>query len=153
MRTAVKIDIKNRQASFNYELLDRYNAGIVLLGTEIKSIREGKAGLADAYCTFIGEELWVQHMHIAAYRLGTAYNHEAQRSRKLLLTKRELRKLSRATKESGLTIIPTRLYIDEKGFAKLEIALARGKKNYDKRESIKEREDRRQIDRALKGSH
>lgn len=150
MRPIAKIEIKNKRASFNYELLDRYTAGIVLYGTEIKSIREGKAGLVDAYCTFTKGELWIINMHISAYRLGTFYNHEVQRTRKLLLSKRELRKLERATKETGLTIVPTKLYINEKGLAKLEIALARGKKVHDKRESLKEKEDRRQIDRIMK---
>jgi SsrA-binding protein len=145
-----KIDIKNRRVSFDYELLDRYTAGIVLCGTEIKSIREGHAGLTDAFCTFADGELWVRNMHISEYRLGTCYNHDAQRVRKLLLTRRELRKLQRAVKESGLTIVPTSLYINEKGLAKLNIALARGKKNYDKRDTLREKADRREMDRVRK---
>lgn len=145
-----KIDIKNRRASFDYELLDRYTAGIVLCGTEIKSIREGHAGLTDAFCTFADGELWVRNMRISEYRLGTCYNHDAQRVRKLLLTRRELRKLQRAVKESGLTIVPTSLYINEKGLAKLNIALARGKKNYDKRDTLREKADRREMDRVRK---
>ena len=145
-----KIDIINRRASFDYELLDRYTAGIVLCGTEIKSIREGHAGLTDAFCTFADGELWVRNMHISEYRLGTCYNHDAQRVRKLLLTRRELRKLQRAVKESGLTIVPTSLYINEKGLAKLNIALARGKKNYDKRDTLREKADRREMDRVRK---
>jgi len=144
------INIKNRRAAFDYELLERYSAGIQLFGTEIKSIREGKAGLNDTYCTFIKDELWVLNMHIAAYFFGTYNNHEVRRERKLLLTHRELRKLARAQKETGLTIIPTRLYINEKGIAKLDIALARGKKNYDKRHSIREKDDRRTMERAMR---
>lgn len=148
MYSKVKINIKNKRASFDYELIERFSAGLVLYGTEIKSIREGKASLVDTYCSFFNGELWVRNMHIAIYRLGTFYNHEALRERKLLMTKRELRKLERATKESGLTIVPTRLFINEKGIAKIEIALARGKKNYDKRDSLREKDDRREMDRA-----
>ncbi len=145
-----KVNIKNRRATFDYELLDHYTAGIVLCGTEIKSIREGKAGLVDTFCTFANGELWVRNMHISEYRLGTCYNHDASRERKLLLTRRELRKLQRAVKESGLTIVPTSLFINEKGLAKLNIALARGKKSYDKRDSLREKDDRREMDRARK---
>lgn len=148
--TTHKIEISNRKASYLYHLTDKYTAGLVLAGTEIKSIREGKAGLNDSYCTFINNELWVMNMHIAQYRLGTYYNHAATRSRKLLLQRRELRKLQRQTKETGLTIIPTMLFINEKGYAKLEIYLARGKKLYDKRESIKDRDNQREFDRGLK---
>ena len=126
-----KIAIKNKKASFEYELSDTFNAGIVLYGTEIKSIREGKAGLVDSYCSFDRGELWIRNMHIAAYRFGSFYNHDAKRERKLLLTKRELRKLDRATKETGYTIIPTLLYVDENGLSILEIALARGQKSVD----------------------
>ena len=113
-------------------------------GTVIKSIRDGKASLTDTYCTFINEELWVKNMHIATYFFGTYNNHEVRRDRKLLLTKREMRKLNRATKETGFTIVPTKLFINEKGLAKLEIALARGKKNYDKRHALKEKEARKE---------
>ncbi len=144
------IQIKNRRASFDYEILERYVAGIQLFGTEIKSIREGKAGLNDTYCIFVGNELWVKNMHIAAYRFGTYNNHEVQRERKLLLTKKELKKLMRGTKETGYTIVPLKLFINENGLAKLEIALVRGKKNYDKRQSLKEKEDKRHMDRAMK---
>ena len=143
-----QIALKNRRASFEYELSDRFTAGLVLYGTEIKSIREGKAGLVDAYCSFQNGELWVRNMHIAAYRLGTFYNHDSQRERKLLLNKRELRKLERATKETGYTIIPTLLFVNEKGLAKLEIALARGKRMADKRHSLREKDDKREMDRA-----
>lgn len=145
-----KVNIKNRRAAFDYELLDSYTVGIVLCGTEIKSIREGRAGLTDTFCTFADGELWVRNMHISEYRLGTCYNHDATRERKLLLTKRELRKLQRAVKESGLTIVPTSLFINEKGLAKLNIALARGKKTYDKRDSLREKDDRREMERARK---
>ncbi|MCQ2337822.1 MAG: SsrA-binding protein SmpB [Paludibacteraceae bacterium] len=138
-------EIKNKRASFDYILSNRLTAGIVLYGTEIKSIREGKASLADTYCLFIGNELWIKNMQISAYRLGTFYNHDVKRDRKLLLTKRELRKFQRATKETGYTIIPVRLFIAENGFAKLEIALARGKKAYDKRQTLKENDARREM--------
>jgi len=142
--------IKNKRATFDYEILERYVAGIQLFGTEIKSIRDGKASLVDTFCVFIKDELWVKNMHIAAYFFGTYNNHEVRRDRKLLLTKRELRKLIRGTKETGFTIVPLKLFINEKGLAKLEIGLARGKKNYDKRQSLKEKEDKRYMDRAMK---
>jgi SsrA-binding protein len=142
--------IKNKRASFDYEIAERYVAGIQLFGTEIKSIREGKASLTDTYCTFLGDELWVKSMHIATYFFGTYNNHDVRRDRKLLLTRRELKKLQRATKETGFTIIPTKLYINETGLAKLEIGLAKGKKTYDKRQSLKEKEDKRHMDRAMK---
>ncbi len=148
MRKQSNIEIKNKKASFNYELLTRYTAGIVLYGTEIKSIREGKAGLVDSYCVFEKGELWVVNMHIAAFRLGNFYNHDALRQRKLLLTKRELRKIERATKESGLTIVPLKMYINEKGLAKVDIAVARGKKQYDKRASLKEKDIKRDMQRG-----
>ena len=141
------IQIKNRKAGFNYELLTKYTAGIVLYGTEIKSIREGKAGLVDAYCAFDKGELWIINMHIAAFRLGNFYNHESNRTRKLLLTKRELKKIERQTKETGYTIVPTMLYINEKGLAKIDIYVARGKKQYDKRQSLKDKDTKREIDR------
>lgn len=144
------INIKNKRATFDYEILDRFVAGIQLYGTEIKSIRDGKAGLSDTYCTFVNNELWVKNMHISTYFFGTYNNHDVRRDRKLLLNKRELTKLLRGTKETGLTIVPTKLFITEKGLAKLEIGMAKGKKNYDKRQSLKEKEDKRSIDRALK---
>lgn len=142
--------IRNKRASFDYEFIDRYEAGIQLYGTEIKSIRDGKAGLADTYCTFQNDELWIKNMHIATYVFGTYNNHDVQRDRKLLLHKKELQKLHKEIKESGLTIVPTKLYINDKGIAKLEIALARGKKSYDKRQTLKEKEDKRMMDRAMK---
>ncbi|MDP4201540.1 MAG: SsrA-binding protein SmpB [Bacteroidota bacterium] len=152
MHKASNISVKNRRAFFDYELTDFFVAGIQLFGTEIKAIREGKAGLSDSYCIFINNELWVKNMHIAEYSFGTFANHEARRERKLLLTKKELAKLVRATKETGFTIIPTKLFINEKGLAKLEIAVARGKKSYDKRQTLKEKEDKRLMDRASKKS-
>lgn len=141
------IQIKNKKAYFDYELVEKYIAGIVLTGTEIKSLRMGKASLVDTYCLFKDGELYVRGMNIAAYDYGTYNNHDPMRDRKLLLQKAELRKLLRKTKEKGFTIIPTRLFITEKGLAKLEIALARGKKEYDKRETIKERDLKRDMER------
>lgn len=138
-----KVEIKNKKASFEFELLEKFTAGIVLTGTEIKSIRAGKASLVDSYCYFIGNELFVKNMHVADYWWGTFNQHDPRRDRKLLLTKRELKKLQRAYKEKGMTIVATRLFIAENGYAKLNIALARGKKEYDKRESIKEKDLRR----------
>lgn len=126
------VNIKNKRATFDYEFIDTYTAGIVLTGTEIKSIRLGKASLVDTYCFFSRGELWVKGMHIAEYFYGSYNNHIARRDRKLLLSKKELRKLERATKETGFTIVPARMYINEKGLAKVVIALAKGKKQYDK---------------------
>lgn len=150
MKISRHISIHNKRAAFNFELLDRFTAGIVLTGTEIKSIRLGKANLLDSYCLLIKGELWVKNMHISTYDKGTYNNHLPYRDRKLLLTKRELRKLDRLTRETGFTIVPTKLFINEKGWAKLDIAVAKGKKAYDKRESIKEKDDRRQMDRYIK---
>lgn len=144
------INIKNKRAWFDYEVLDKYIAGIQLVGTEIKSIRESKASLTDTYCQFYGKELWVKNMHIAEYSFGTYNNHLPRRDRKLLLQKKELQKLLRQTKESGKTIIPLRLFIDENGRAKLEIGLCQGKHTYDKRQSLKEKDDKREIDRMMK---
>ncbi|MBB3186780.1 SsrA-binding protein SmpB [Microbacter margulisiae] len=150
MHRASSILIKNRRATFDYELLERYIAGIQLYGTEIKSIREGKAGLSDAYGIMLQGELWIKNMHIAEYAFGNFANHDVRRDRKLLLTKRELAKITRATKETGFTIIPVKLFINDRGLAKLEIAIARGKKSYDKRQSLREKEDKRQMDRMMK---
>ena len=144
------INIKNKRATFDYELLETYTAGIVLTGTEIKSIRLGKASLVDTYCLLEKGELWVRNMHIAEYFYGTYNNYVARRDRKLLLNRNELRKLTRATKETGFTIVPIRLFINEKGLAKLVIAVAKGKKQYDKRQSLKEKEDKRSMDRMFK---
>jgi SsrA-binding protein len=141
------VNIKNRRATFDYIVTETYTAGIVLTGTEIKSIRQSKASLVDTYCTFIAGELWVKNMHVSEYFYGSYNNHVARRDRKLLLERKELRKLQNAVKNPGFTIVPTRLFINEKGLAKLVIALARGKHEYDKRESIKERDDKREMDR------
>ena len=141
------INIKNRRASFDYIFTETFTAGIVLTGTEIKSIRLSKVSLVDTYCTFINEELWVKNMHVAEYFYGSYNNHSTRRDRKLLLDRKELRKLRQAVKNPGFTIVPVRLFINEKGLAKLVIALARGKHEYDKRESIKERDDKREMDR------
>ena len=142
--------IKNKRATFDYELLDTFTAGIVLTGTEIKSIRLGKASLVDTFCSVEKGELWVKNMYIAEYFYGTYNNHTARRDRKLLLTRKELRKIEGAVKASGFTIVPTKLFINEKGLAKVVVAIARGKKEYDKRDSIRERDDRREMDRAFK---
>lgn len=144
------VTIKNKRATFDYELLDTFTAGIVLTGTEIKSIRLGKASLTDTYCFFAKSELWVKNMHIAEYFYGSYNNHTARRDRKLLLNKKELRKLERATKETGFTIVPVRMFINEKGLAKVVIAIAKGKKQYDKRESLKAKDDKRDMDRMFK---
>ena len=144
------ISIRNRKATFEYELIERFIAGMKLVGTEIKSIRNGKVNLTDSYCQFINGELYVKNLHIAEYELGTCNNHIAKRDRKLLLNKKELQKLDKKVKESGLTIICTKLFINEKGLAKLEIALAKGKKTYDKRESLKLKDTKRDMDRMMK---
>ena len=144
------INIKNKRATFDYEFIDTLTAGIVLTGTEIKSIRLGKASLVDTYCYFRHGELWVKNMHITQYSYGSYNNHVERRERKLLLNKKELRNLEADSKSPGFTIVPVRLFINEKGLAKLAIALAKGKKEYDKRQSLKEKEDRREMDRALK---
>lgn len=148
--TTNNINIKNKRATFDYEFIDTYTAGLVLTGTEIKSIRLGKAGLTDTYCIFIGSELWVKNMHIAEYFYGSYNNHTARRDRKLLLSKKELRKLQRDSDNPGFTIVPVRLFINDKGLAKLVIALAKGKKEFDKRQTLKEKEDKRAIDRMFK---
>ena len=137
--------IKHRKASFEFDLQDRYVAGIVLAGTEIKSIREGRANLKDSYCYFHGEELYVKNMHITEYTHGNIYNHEPKRDRKLLLKKQELKKLNDKVKTKGFTIIPTKLFIGNSGYAKLEIALAKGKQVHDKRKTLKEKELKKDI--------
>jgi len=144
------VNIRNKRATFDYEVLTRYTAGIQLFGTEIKSIRDAKASLVDTYCLFQNGELWVKGMHIATYQFGSYNNHDVRRDRKLLLTRRELRKLQQAVKDTGKTIIPLSLFINEKGLAKLEIALCQGKHDYDKRQSLREKDDRREIDRMMK---
>lgn len=144
------IKIKNKRASWEYLLIDKIVAGIILTGTEIKSIRNGKASLADSYCYFEGHELYVRGMHIAEYSFASYNNHLAKRDRKLLLNARELRKMFTKVKEKSMTIVPITLFINEKGLAKLEIALARGKHHYDKRDSLKEKDSKREMDRHLK---
>lgn len=142
------INIRNKQAGFQYELLDKYVAGIVLKGTEIKSIREGKVSLQDGYCYLNNGELFAKGININVYAQGTHYNHEATRERKLLLKREEIRRLEGKVEEKGLTLIPTRLFINERGYAKVEIALARGKKLHDKRDSIKEKDIKRELSRV-----
>lgn len=144
------INIKNRRATFDYEIIDTYNAGIVLTGTEIKSIRNGKVGLTDTYCVVDNGEVWVKGMYIAEYFYGSYNNHSERRDRKLLLSKKEITKIQKAASDPGYTIIPLRMFINDRGFAKLVIGIGRGKKNYDKRQSIREREDKRQLDRMMK---
>ena len=147
-----EINIKNKRARFEYELLDEYNAGIQIFGTEIKSIRMGKASITESFCQMKDGELFIINMYIDEYDWGTHFNHKTRRDRKLLLKKNELKKLDRKTKETGLTIIATNLYINKKGLAKVRIYLARGKKLYDKRESIKGKDLKRDLDRIIKNS-
>jgi SsrA-binding protein len=144
--------IKNKRATFDYELLETFTAGIVLTGTEIKSIRLGKASLTDSYCLVEKREVWVKNMYVAEYFYGTYNNHAVRRDRKLLLSKREIGKLESAARNSGFTIVPTRLFINERGLAKLVIAIAKGKREYDKRNTIKERDDKREMARLFQHS-
>jgi len=146
-RFAKNVNIQNRKAGFEYSFLEKHEAGILLMGTEIKSIREGKVNLQEAYCVVHNEEVFVRQMHISPYNEATHYNHEETRERKLLLNKREIKKLDAKMSEKGLAIVPTRLFINDRGFAKVEIALAKGKKLHDKRESIKEKDTKRELDR------
>lgn len=147
-RFSNKVNFKNRKASFEYHFLEKYIAGIVLTGTEIKSIREGKLNLSEAYCYFNRGELFVKQMHISPYTQGTHYNHEPMRERKLLLKNRELKKLeAKSQQEQGLTIVPVRLFVNDRGWAKMEVALAKGKKLYDKREDIKQKDMQREMRR------
>lgn len=150
IRKKSPVQIRNKKASFEYYFVDTYTAGIVLTGTEIKSIRNGKASLVDSFCFIYNGEIWVKGMNVSPYFYGSYANHVAKRDRKLLLNKREIRRLMEDTKAVGFTIVPVLLFIDEKGRAKLDIALARGKKEYDKRQTLKEKEDRREMDRAIK---
>lgn len=146
-----RINIQNKKARFEYEILDQFTAGIVLTGTEIKSIRNSKASIAESFCEFNEKgELFVVNMHIEEYAFGTRFNHRPRGSRKLLLNKRELKKLNKEVRNTGLTIVPLKLFINEKGFAKMLIALARGKKLYDKRETLKDRDNKRDLDRVKK---
>lgn len=146
-----RINIQNKKARFEYEIIDQFTAGIVLTGTEIKSIRNSKASISESFCEFNeNEELFAVNMYIEEYAFGTRFNHQPRGSRKLLLNKKELSKLSKQVKNSGLTIVPLKLFINEKGFAKINIALVRGKKLYDKRETLKDRDNRRDLDRVKK---
>ena len=150
LRKKSPVQIKNKKAAFEYFFIEEMTAGIVLTGTEIKSIRAGKASLVDTYCTIIRGELWVKGMSISPYFYGSYNNHEQKRDRKLLLTRREINRLESAIKQTGYTIVPTLVFIDENGRAKMDIALCKGKKAYDKRQTLKEKEDRREMDRAMK---
>lgn len=148
--TQQNIAIKNKKAFFDYEILETYIAGIQLAGTEIKSIRSSKASLVDSYCSFWDNQLFVKNMHIAEYDFGTCNNHVAKRDRKLLLNRKELAKMQKKTKEGGITIVPLKLFINDRGLAKLEISLAKGKKTFDKRETLKLKDASREMDRARK---
>lgn len=150
LRKKSPVSIRNKKASFEYFFVDTYTAGIVLTGTEIKSIRLGKASLVDSFCYIHNGEIWVKGMNISPYFFGSYNNHEAKRDRKLLLNKREIHKLLEATKQVGFTIVPILVFIDDHGRAKMDIALAKGKKEFDKRQTMKEKEDRREMDRAMK---
>lgn len=144
------LQIKNKRATFDYELLETFTAGIVLTGTEIKSIRLGKASLVDTYCLVERGELWIKNMYISEYFYGTYNNHAVRRDRKLLLNRKEIRKIENESKNTGFTVIPVRLFINERGFVKIVIALAKGKREYDKRHTLRERDDKREMDRAFK---
>ena len=150
VRKKSPIQIRNKKASFEYYFIETFTAGIVLTGTEIKSIRQGKASLVDSYCYIHKGEVWVKGMNVSPYFYGSFSNHEAKRDRKLLLTRREIHKLEEATKQVGFTIVPTLVFIDDNGRAKVDVALARGKKEFDKRQTMKEKEDRREMDRVVK---
>ena len=150
LRKKSPVQIKNKKASFEYFFMETFTAGIVLTGTEIKSIRMGKASLVDTFCFINNGEIWVKGMNISPYFYGSYNNHEAKRDRKLLLNKREIHKLQEATKQIGYTIVPTLVFIDKNGRAKMDIALAKGKKEFDNRQTLKEKEDRREMDRAMK---
>lgn len=145
-----KVEVTNRRATFEYHFVQEFDAGMVLTGTEIKSIRAGNVNLNDAYCIVDNGEIWVRNMYIAEYKYGTSANHETRRNRKLLLRRPELKKLERRVREKGFTIVPYKLFLTERGFAKLRIALATGKKAFDKRETIKQRDDKRSLDRIKK---
>ena len=148
--TQNQINIRNRRARFDYEILDTYTAGIALTGTEIKSIRQGKASLADTYCMTEHGEIWIKNMYIAEYFYGSYNNHSSRRDRKLLLNRKEIKALAKEQENPGVSIIPLKLFISDRGFAKVQIGVAKGKKQYDKRQSIKERDDKRAIDRFFK---
>ena len=145
-----RIEINNRRATYNYTLLQSYDAGIVLTGTEVKSLRDGKANLNDAFCYFYKGNLYIRNMHISEYKLGTYANHEPKRLRQLLLNARELTKIESKAKEKGFSVIPVRIFESDRGFFKVEISLAQGKKTYDKRNTIKNRDQKRELDRVIK---
>jgi len=144
------IILKNKKAYYNYQILDTYKAGIQLSGTEVKSIRDKKVSFTDSYCAFINNELWIKEIHISEYAFGSYNNHQPKRDRKLLLTKKELRKIQKKTKEKGLTIVPLSLFFSESGFVKVEIGIAKGKKEFDKRESLKQKDAKRNMDKMMK---
>ncbi len=150
IRKKSPVNIRNKKASFEYFFVETYTAGIVLTGTEIKSIRNGKASLVDTYCYIINGELWVKGMSVSPYFYGSYNNHEMKRERKLLLKRKEIQRLHSATKQTGYTIVPLQVVIDQNGRAKKDIALFKGKKEFDKRQTLKEKEDRREMDRAFK---
>ncbi|MDX2002620.1 MAG: SsrA-binding protein SmpB [Chitinophagales bacterium] len=150
---SLTVNIENRRAYFEYEILQKFSAGMMLTGTEIKSIKAGKANINEAYCVFQKDELFIKNMHISEYTLGTHYNHDPLRLRKLLMNKKELEKLHAKVKERGQTIIPLKIYLSERGFAKLDIALAKGKKTHDKRESIKAKDTKRDLQRVIRGRY
>ena len=152
IRKKSPVNIRNKKASFEYFFIETFTAGIVLTGTEIKSIRLGKVSLVDTYCTIMNGEMWVKGMNISPYFYGSYNNHDMKRDRKLLLTKREIQKLESATKQTGYTIVPLLVFIDPKGRAKMDIALCKGKKVFDKRQTLKEKEDRREMDRVMKNA-
>jgi SsrA-binding protein len=145
-----KVNIKNKKAYFEYEILDKYTAGVKLLGTEIKSVRQSKVNIGDSFCSFVDGNLYVRNMHISEYSCGSFYNHEAKRDRVLLLKAKELKKIEHKTKEKGFTIIPLYMFINERGFAKMEIGVAKGKQEFDKRNTIKERDSKVELARAKK---
>ena len=147
---AQQVNIKNKKAHFNYEIGDTFTAGLVLTGTEIKSIRDGKASLTDSYCIVENGEVWVKQMHVSEYFYGSYNNHSVRRDRKLLLNRKEITKIAKAAAEPGFTIVPIRIFINDKGYAKLVIGIGKGKKQYDKRQTIKEREDKRTLSRFMK---
>ena len=145
-----RVQIKNKRAEFDYEVLDRYTAGLVLTGTEVKSIRAGKASLVDTFCYIYNGEVWVKNMYVAEYDFGSYNNHNTRRERKLLLQKKEIRQLQEDTKAPGFTLVPLKLFFDENDRVKMQLGLCRGKKEYDKRQSLREKDDRREMDRAMK---
>ena len=147
---AKDVNIQNKKARFDYEITDTYTAGMVLTGTEIKSIRDGRASLVDTYCLIENDEVWVKQMNVSEYSYGSYNNHATRRDRKLLLNRKEIAKLQKAAEDPGYTIVPLKIFINDRGLAKMVIGVGRGKKQYDKRQSIREREDKRQLDRIFK---